>query len=120
MKTLALNIIGMMVLGISQQSNAVIFPTAYDTNTDAVAQAFVVGQIGNQVASSNYLTSIQIAGSNYLNAIQAGTQIGGSNYITQSQIALSNYVTSVQLAGSNYLTALTAGNQIAGSNYITS
>lgn len=30
-------------------------PTAYDTNTDAVAQAFVRSQIGSQVAQSNFL-----------------------------------------------------------------
>lgn len=55
MKTLALNIIFMVAFGISLAANAAIFPNVYTTNTDAVAQLFVRGQIGAQITASNLL-----------------------------------------------------------------
>jgi len=54
MKTLALYILGTLTLGI-KLSSAAIIPTAYDTNTDAVAQLFVRSQIGTQITASNLL-----------------------------------------------------------------
>jgi hypothetical protein len=144
MKTLVLSIIITLVLGINL-SRAATFPTAYNTNTDAVAQAFVHSQIGGQVgpSGSNYQTAAQViaqvgtqvgpSGSNFLNATSAGTQIGGSNYQTAAQVIIqvgaqtgpsgSNFLNSAsagtQIGGSNYLTAATAGSQIGGSNYTT-
>jgi hypothetical protein len=71
-------------------------PTPYDTNSDAVARAFVAGQIGAQVgpSGSNFLNAAgvgtQIGGSNYLTAATAGTQIGGSNYIAYATATIYN------------------------------
>lgn len=68
MKILAHNIIITVALGISLTAVAATFPTAYNTNTDAVAQLFVRAQIGSQVGplGSNFTTSAQVASSNYL------------------------------------------------------
>jgi len=104
MKTLVLSIIITVVLGID--AAAAIFPTPYDTNTDAVARGFVTSQIGGQVAGSNYTTSAQIAGSNYTTS----AQIAGSNYTTSAQIAGSNYTTSAQISSSNFLMQATTTN----------
>lgn len=54
------NLLCALLLGAALPVSAAYQPTAYDTNSDAAAQAFVLSQIGGKVATSNYLTSASI------------------------------------------------------------
>ena len=96
-QALALSIIGFLALGIN--SPAATFPTAYDTNTDAVAQLFVRSQIGVQVGpgGSNYQTAAQVIA-------QIGAQVGpsGSNYQTAAQV-ITQIGAQVGPSGSNFI-----------------